>query len=427
VEGSFRRREEGREEGFAVSPEPESARASTRFESLNVSRVAALSALLSGDAGATAGVASPLEEMGFPAALATGRYSLGVEDPDGLLAEVETDGPGRDRVELWESVQEDPSPYAGVGFLVAVLGSGLERESAAAAAALWRLLSAGGPRVLNSPISFTAMERELGEVDVIEWEGDAWRSNYRRWMAGLPGSERPRQALRFLTERRLRRALRSPDPITVSLAAAAGLPAAPLSFEPAPGGGTGSGKGGAPPAAETVSTMIHGTWGWRGDWWRPSGGFHRFVRGGLRPNLYSLGARFSWSGFYRESHRVQASSDFCEWSDTIAPGGLQSVFGHSYGGEVAARAVLDGAPVEELVLLSSPVTDEVVAAVETGVRVIDVRLPFDPVLALANVGQSLPTRPNVTPVLLKKRSINHSATHEERVWTEQGIAGRAGM
>ena len=80
-----------------------------------------------------------------------------------------------------------------------------------------------------------------------------------------------------------------------------------------------------------------------------------------------------------------------------------------------------------MVLLSAPVTDHVLAAVETGVTVIDARLRFDPVLALARTGQSLPARPNVTTVRLKRWTLNHSATHDERVWMKERIAQRAGM
>lgn len=416
----------GREERFFVSADPRSAAASPELESLNVCRVAALSALLGDDTGVTAGLASELEAMGFPPALATGRRNLGYADPAEVLAEGRFDALGESRMGLWSSIQENLDAPSGLGFLVSVLGSPLERESVAAAAALRRALGGARPGLRRDSDSFLAMESEEGNLEPIEWNGRAWRSGYAESMSRLPNYVRPMMSLRSLVRRRLRQGLRSPDPVTVSLAAAPGLPAAALPLEPEPGAERAEADVPAP-TAPTVSTMIHGTWGWKGDWWRPGGGFHRFVRAGLRPNLYAQGARFSWSGYYRESHRVRACTDFREWGEAIAPHGLQSVFGHSYGGEVAARAVLEGVPIGELVLLSAPVTEKVVAAIETGVRVVDVRLRFDPVLLLAGTPQTLPSRSNVTTVRLKRRTLRHSATHDERVWGEENIAGRAGL
>lgn len=367
-----------------------------------------------------------LEEMGFPPALATGRQLLGFADPVEVLAERPFAIAGEGRVELWASTQEEPDPYSSVGFLLAVLSSPLERESTAAASALWRLLDNGRRRLRDDRFAFLAMEREEGAVAPLPWTEGARRLFARR-AARLGEARQPRLSLRNTVEARLRAALRSPDPVTVSLAAAAGLPTAPLPPE-ALGAGQAESVGGLKiPKTQLVSTMVHGTWGWKGSWWRPRGGFHDFVLGNLRPNLYARGARFSWSGFYRESHRVQACTDFCEWGEEIAPKGLQSVFGHSYGGEVAARAVVEGTSVQELVLLSTPVTERVLAAVETGVPVVDVRLYFDPVLALTRTRQRLPARANVTTVRLKRWNLDHSATHKERVWMKEEIAKRAGM
>jgi hypothetical protein len=57
-----------------------------------------------------------------------------------------------------------------------------------------------------------------------------------------------------------------------------------------------------PPGALVVSTMIHGTWAWKGDWWRPKGnGFHEYILRNHRPNLFSRGARFTWSGRLRSA------------------------------------------------------------------------------------------------------------------------------
>jgi pimeloyl-ACP methyl ester carboxylesterase len=225
-----------------------------------------------------------------------------------------------------------------------------------------------------------------------------------------------------LARARLDAAHRSFDPVTRSLAGAADWlpPAAGAVPTPPP-----------PPSAHRptvvlpgVSTMIHGTWGWRGDWWRPRSRFHEFIRLNYRPGLYSGGARFSWSGAFSQQHRALAAKDFGDWAADMAPAGLRSLFGHSYGGEIAARACNSGVVVGELVLLSTPATSHVVTATANAPRVVDVRLRFDPVLAIAGTPQRIPDRPNVTEVLLRQWRLSHSATHEVDVWEEEDVGRR---
>jgi hypothetical protein len=224
----------------------------------------------------------------------------------------------------------------------------------------------------------------------------------------------------LLVRTRLSLALRSRDRVTRTLAAATFPPpdepdgVAPTISEPTSRHGS------------VVSTMIHGTWAWKGDWWRPRpGSFHEFIHNNHRRNLYAGGARFSWSGAYRRGDREQAAIDFCEWSTSeVAPGGVQTVFAHSYGGEVAARAVTRGAPVDELVLLSVPVTGPVDTVARSGLRVIDVRLAFDPVLALARKRQRLEGATNATEVILRRWRLDHGASHQTDIWHTERVAER---
>jgi hypothetical protein len=425
VEGSSGDWQSGDEESFVVSPEPESAEAREHFESLNVCRVAAISALTDESGQATEGLATPLEEIGFSPPLAVGRWNLAVEDPVELLVELQPEILVEQRVDLWRSARE-ADPVATVGFLLAVLGSPLERESTAAAVALSNLLTKTGLRLGPRPFSHLPMDRELGEMRLREWSPARWRQRFMELAGGFVETDpqlRRRQLLAFVRSR-IQQALRSRDPIVAALATATQLASQPPTDEPP---GTHGGNGGGVTGGHAKSTMIHGTWGWKGDWWRPGAGFHGYVHADLRPNLYSGGARFSWSGFYRKGHRQRAAVDFREWQEDIAPEGLQSVFGHSYGGEVAARAVVDGTPIAELILLSAPATAPIVAALDHGIRAIDVRLRLDPVLGLALTRQRLPAHPNLTPFILDSWTLNHSSTHDERVWAAEKIASRAGI
>jgi hypothetical protein len=445
----------GDSEPFAVSSSPATAAERPEFEGANVCRVAALSTILGGDRRAIRDAAPEMEELGIPGRLISSDRTWQDVDPlesfSGLQDPL-SDAGDRERVSRWEMIGETVEPQAAVAFLVTVLGSHLERESAAAAAALWRQIGTLDPRrwARRGPGWFRVWERlyDLGERDWPEpgwwglpwsvqdapdlerdeidradaaWDPAQWTDIFQRAMSRLGDPYGDVFVVGVLVRWRLGRALRSPDPVTRSLAMAAFQapdPDGEVNVAPPDAGPA------TPPGALVVSTMIHGTWGWKGDWWRPRGDFHEYILRNHRSNLYSRGAKFSWSGAYRDVHREVASSDFLEWAYDVAPNGLQTVFAHSYGGEVAARAVVRGARINELVLLSAPVTNHVEAATRCDLRVVDVRLRFDPVLALARSRQRIPDRPNVTAVLLQQWRLDHGATHREDIWRQEEVAPR---
>lgn len=440
-------------ERFDVSDSPDSAAENQEYEGANICRAAALSTMLGNDRDGVRQLAPELEQLGFSAGLRSGDWNWADVSAIDALADLrERNAPEeQSRVWRWQMIGETLRPQAAVAFLVDVLGSRLERESVAASAALWRQLrpfdspSFGrGPRWWHMwdrlfhlwepdwpdlgwwafPWSGTGglNLEDIDDTPVLPWDADRWSAIYGRVMSRIGDPYGDVLLVGMLCGWRLGRGLRSPDPVTRSLAAAAFTPSEPLPGEPdEPRGDAGAAT---PPGALVVSTMIHGTWGWKGDWWRPQGDFHEFVLRNHRPNLYSRGAKFSWSGAYRDGHRARAAMDFCQWAYDVAPNGLQSVFAHSYGGDVGARAVLDGARVNELVLLSVPVTRYVEAAAQAELRVVDVRLRFDPVLALARVRQRLGPHPNVTTVFLERWRLDHGATHNEHVWREEDVARR---
>lgn len=440
------------DEAFEVSSQPETATVSPQFEGANVCRAAAISTMLGGDRAAIAELAEPLGELGFADRLRSGEVADIDVDPyeslGDLWPELGREGAGS-RIGLWQSLNDEGDPRAAVAFLVAVLGSPLERESAAAAAALWRQLAqidrerlwryARRPRWWFLRAELGLEERgwpwlripwfpgeDLGsgdklEAEAIEWDPDAWTEFYRRAIPRRGDRDENLLLVDFLVRIRLAQALRSPDPITRALAAAI--------FPPAddPNGAAPDASDVAPARVGTgVSTLIHGTWGWKGDWWRPRpGSFHEFILDNHRENLYTEGARFSWSGAYSRGDREQAAIDFYDWATSkVALGGLETVFAHSYGGEVAARAITRGAPVNELVLLSVPVTRPVQAVARSGLRIVDVRLNFDPVLGLARKRQRLKKAINTTEVVLRRWRLSHSATHQPHVWLKEKVAER---
>jgi hypothetical protein len=446
------------DETFEVSPDPGTVVMSPEFEGANVCRVAALSTRFGDDRQTVADLADEFGAFGFSAQVVSTDRSWSEVGPLELFTGLTDRADSLDdtRRRAWDRLNDSGGPGDAVGFLVAILGSELERESAAAAAVLWRILDGLPDRIVPpDPRIWYLWERSYFDIspDGLPFGRDLW-SGLQPWpavgVAELPGEEVPGvpwdptlwrtlfdSVTRFITggyedlwlvtlfvRRRLAQALRSPDQVTRSLALAAFSPAgrgfaSPAGPPPSPV---------AAPSQPLVSTMIHGTWGWKSDWWRPGTTFHDFVLNNHRANLYARGAKFSWSGAYSDRQRAQAAVDFKDWAGEIAKGGLETVFGHSYGGEVAARAAT-ATSVQQLVLLSSPATNWVdTAAKLTALKVVDVRLRFDPVLGIARTPQRLTVKaPNVTEVLLKRRRLSHGATHEEPVWRKEKIAQRGGI
>jgi pimeloyl-ACP methyl ester carboxylesterase len=431
-----------------------SAGADVSTEGSNVCRAAALAALLRGATAAISALTTELRAIGFSELiLEDSANNWAGQDPLGSLGGL---GRGLDasldqtRIRRWTEMNENADPRPAVEFLLAMLGSTFERESAAAAAALWRGLNLGtqlSPRSITArrliydrlffdpryddadlwwPYPF-GLEKELLPVfdagETQPWDPERWLNIYQQLQFRL-GQDRYVDAflIAATVRSRLSQALQSPDSITRSLAIAALVPAADAHGSPPPQDSE------FPPTtatgAATVSTIIHGTKAWTGDWWRPKvGDFHRFIHDIYRPNLYNGGGRFSWSGAYSAKHRAKAAEDFVAWVEDLAPQGIQTLFGHSYGGEIAARAANLGTPIDQLVLLSTPVTSHVKAAAAAGERIVDIRLPLDPILALELRPQRLAPRENVTRVITSWR-LSHSATHEESVWVSDDIARR---
>jgi hypothetical protein len=426
-------------------------------EGSNVCRAAALAFLLRGAATAAGGLTTELRALGFSdLVLQDNNRDWTGQNPLGRLGSytARTDtNLNLTRMRSWAELNENADPAGAVGFLFAMLGSALERESAAAAAALWRGLrlatqlpspSASARRRIFEQLYFDLdFDRRDGfwplhplglwepppsAVDsdaAVRWDPDRWSETYQQFSYRLGPSDRYVDAyfIAALAFARLDQALRSPDAITRSLGAAALVrdadayeTASELDLQAPPD---------AVSTSPSVSTMIHGTWAYMGDWWRPRvGDFHRFIGDKYRRNLYSGGAYFHWSGNYKPRHRARAAEFFAEWVTDRAPAGIQSSFAHSYGGEIAARALTLGTPIQELILLSTPVTSHVKAAARSSARLIDIRLPFDPVLALELKTQRIPMNHNVTRVLTSWR-LDHGATHKESTWLADNIAARA--
>jgi len=255
------------------------------------------------------------------------------------------------------------------------------------------------------------------------WFGARWQDLAREalWARRIFNGDMESR-LRLVAEWRLALAMRSADPIVRQFAMAS------LTGPWDDGSDVATGQQGPGPTTGilAVSALIHGTWGWKGDWWRPAAHFHEFIRSGVRPNFYSRGAPFSWSGAYSSRQRAMAAEDFVRWAGEMSPRGIHTLFGHSYGGEVAVHSWALGTRVQEVVLLSAPANRRVKTAVDQGLRVMDIRLSFDPVLALARQPQRIRRKgPNLEQVILSRWQLSHGATHDADVWLTDDLVNRA--
>ncbi|MGH1523152.1 hypothetical protein ACRAWC_03325 [Leifsonia sp. L25] len=359
--------------------------------------------------------------------------------------------PRATRREAWQRLNDGSASYR-LTLLAAGLCSALERESVAAAVAVLNALPT--PLVLDLlgidaddllyP-SVLAVPDPLADRPL--WRGDQWAAASAEQLSASAESESARSFVRrllLLALERIRTALRSSDEVVRELAAVTWLRAIALDdrsdqaddgTETEDGTGTeaddertGGGQRTAgdspeaePPAAERLSTLIHGTWAWQADWWYPGGDFHSHVLGGLRPSLYRAGMPFSWSGDLSAHHRVIAGKRLQEWlASATGSSGVGTIFAHSYGGEVAARAANNGCPIPQLVLLSAPIQRHHIRALPLIPDVVDIRLRFDLVLTGALAKQRL-RHPNVRSRIISKAFWQHGVTHDPSLWFGEGL------
>jgi hypothetical protein len=450
-------------EEFVVYQGQESIAATLRNQGTNASRFAIAGAL-------TAPVVSTLDDtiplidtdslvrFGFNPNLSSISTPVGLDSTESVYSEARTFidqrdswGIGDGRVQAWNELAEGGNLRARLMLLAAGLSSELERESAAAAVAIVGLLRGNvalerpprGPWNLlrywwwrpwtetwpwmwvdetGSPLS-----ESLDDFDqrAGEWHGDQWREFTDEMIAAaleIGDEQTLLWVLLWIANTRVGEAARSEDSVVREFAYIARWSRS----DDTPGDyGTSLRLQSARPY---TSTMLHGTWGWKGDWWYPGGDFHSYVKLKYRPHLYDEGMEFSWSGAYSQKQRASAGERFSRWARSCAPlDGLGTVFAHSYGGEIAARAINSGTRVQELVLLSAPVNAHHLTALGRVSRVVDVRLKFDIVLALARENQQFPSDPKVTPCVVDRAFWKHGATHAPEFWNDENVAARVGL
>lgn len=185
-----------------------------------------------------------------------------------------------------------------------------------------------------------------------------------------------------------------------------------------------------------TSTLVHGTFAryLPDKWWDRKSPFDNYQASKYRTCINQDEDRFVWNSHYSERSRKRAGRDFRNWISTPASReALCTVYAHSCGAEVVAHAVNGGSRISELVLLSAPVNEYLEVAIPKIGRVYDVRLGFDIVLLLSQMAQSLLgfdehqfpsqiSKDHSYRYIGVKNLWSHGATHSEVFWDRENIA-----
>lgn len=171
--------------------------------------------------------------------------------------------------------------------------------------------------------------------------------------------------------------------------------------------------------ASHSALLVHGTFARSHEWWQPGGSFHSYLKTSLRPDLYSAGDRFEWSGGYSDAARDLGARDLRTWVEDRNLQGLD-LFGHSHGANVIMQATKFGLRAGELVLLSCPVhVPKYLPDFARTTRVVSIRVHLDLVI-LADFGGQLFRHPqiheNVLPIWF-----DHGASHNPQVWRDNNV------
>ncbi len=177
--------------------------------------------------------------------------------------------------------------------------------------------------------------------------------------------------------------------------------------------------------AASVTVVIHGTFASNGKWWRKGGDFFEYLRTDLGLNdAYDKADLFKWSGKNRDKKRREAGIALSAWLKAH-PAAKVNIFAHSHGANVAMLATHDAdTRFERLVMLSPPVREKYLADWGKVGQSFNIQASFDPVVAIAKGGQWFR---NEHVIEKKLKASGHSASHEPKVWRDEGLAAFVGL
>lgn len=174
-----------------------------------------------------------------------------------------------------------------------------------------------------------------------------------------------------------------------------------------------------------MTVLIHGShFGFVGtpigDWWKPKGDFHNYIKSNFRSNLYDKPDFFTWSGGWNDHARRLAAIELRGWSTNRRFSGFD-VIAHSHGGSVAMWATQLGVNLNNLVLLSCPAhTAYYLPEFARVRRVVSYQIKLDWVV-LADGGSTRFNHPRIEENILPRWFRHHDDTHKPDFWQKFGI------
>lgn len=470
-------------ETFEVTEFPEAIAARRENEGTNTSRFALLGLMGGQNNGALYGLDRELLQLGFSPELLQGELSFGdqARRSDDRVASLRYLG---EMSSLWNRSSENLDDYRNrawrdvnnihlesrIGLLTAGLCSRLERESIVAAISLignLKVAHAGNPWRSDDiaqfwkdsydasvnrqiwpyflwPYAGFAEGREIDDQETEpfttrEWNASAWatmtHSLVQRALERFGGRKALLHVLTDIAWMRVGFAQRSQDAIVEQFPQALFMRlnrAGPRLLNTSGGPSQYAWWG----TAHAPTTLVHGTFARYSlrnrSWWKSDSDFGDYVVNNYRSCLYKGLSPFSWSGQYSDGERLRAARVFKSWADGLYRGEpLCTVFAHSCGTEVVARAINGGARVKDLVLLSSPVNQHILDAIPRVRNLYDVRTSLDLVLVAASVAQRfawIVERQSFGRHHISGQHISdlkywgHGVTHQRKFWENEKVA-----
>lgn len=179
----------------------------------------------------------------------------------------------------------------------------------------------------------------------------------------------------------------------------------------------------APERRESITIVIHGTWARDGSWWRRGGDFFEYLRtDGAIADLYDSDDRFEWSGENRDRSRERGAAELSRWIAAHRSARVR-VLAHSHGANIASLATRHGTELDQLVMMSPPVREDYLPVWSRVRNAYNIQAKFDAVVAVARGGRWFRDVAQNLPIREKRlAACGHSASHEPKVWREEGLA-----
>lgn len=188
----------------------------------------------------------------------------------------------------------------------------------------------------------------------------------------------------------------------------------------------GDGRSEATGAPRSSTLLIHGSnFGFVGskigDWWKPGGNFHSYIKTNHCHNLYSKPDFYTWSGGWSDHARQLAAVDLRDWANKRKLGKID-ILAHSHGGNVVMWATQLGLEINNLILLSCPEHLNYYQPEFSRVaNVVSYQIQLDWVI-LADGGGIYFNDPRIDDRVQNKWFRQHTDTHDPAFWQAYGLS-----